>query len=79
MLLGWLLEAGPAGAVVGVLAFTSNSKPALEENLRRTVLISRGSFMIFVQRPFPALFLLIALMIVAGAFWPDKSRCGRTS
>jgi putative tricarboxylic transport membrane protein len=43
--------------------------PALEEQLRRTLLISRGSFMIFVARPFSASLLLIALLTIAGAFW----------
>jgi TctA family transporter len=43
--------------------------PALEEQLRRTLLISRGSFMIFVGRPFSASLLIIALLTIASAFW----------
>ncbi len=39
--------------------------PRFEENFRRTMLISRGDFGVFVERPISALFLLLAALLIA--------------
>ncbi|WP_099865552.1 tripartite tricarboxylate transporter permease [Pararhizobium haloflavum] len=39
--------------------------PLLEENMRRALLVSRGDFMIFLERPISAVFLFFALAMLA--------------
>jgi putative tricarboxylic transport membrane protein len=39
--------------------------PLMEEHLRRALLISRGDFMIFIERPLSATFLAISAIILA--------------
>lgn len=43
--------------------------PQFEENLRRTMLLSRGDFSIFVQRPISATALAVAALVVAWSLW----------
>jgi len=38
--------------------------PLIEENFRRALLISRGDFMIFVERPISAIFLVLSVLLV---------------
>lgn len=38
--------------------------PLIEENFRRTMLISRGDFMVFVERPISAAFLVMTVLLV---------------
>jgi TctA family transporter len=43
--------------------------PMMEENFRRAMLLSRGSFDIFVTRPLSLTFLLISAALLAWALW----------
>ena len=44
--------------------------PMVETNLRQSLLISKGSFMIFFTRPIAAVTLILALMLLAASFVP---------
>ena len=39
--------------------------PMLEENLRRSLIISGGSFGVFLERPISAIFILAAILLIA--------------
>jgi putative tricarboxylic transport membrane protein len=43
--------------------------PLLETSLRRSIIISRGSFLIFFQRPISAVFLGLALLMLVSPFF----------
>ena len=43
--------------------------PMIEENLRRALLLSRGSYMVFMERPISAAFLLAALLLLLSSVW----------
>jgi TctA family transporter len=43
--------------------------PRLEESFRRSVLISRGSLEVFVQRPISAVFLALCILLIAGQLY----------
>jgi len=47
------------------LAFGLILGPILEENLRRSLMISRGSWSIFLERPIAAILILICVILVA--------------
>ncbi|RJE79722.1 C4-dicarboxylate ABC transporter permease [Paracoccus sp. JM45] len=60
------------------LAFGLILGPILEENLRRSLMISRGSWEIFLQRPISALLLLLCLAVVVLpliARWKRRKAC----
>ncbi len=42
--------------------------PLLEDHLRRSLLISKGSFLIFVTRPISASFMIVSILILASSF-----------
>lgn len=42
--------------------------PMMEEHLRRALLISRGDFMVFIERPLSAAFLAISLVVLGLSF-----------
>lgn len=46
----------------------------MEEKFRQALLISRGSFMIFVEQPISAGLLLVALLIITIAALPSISK-----
>jgi TctA family transporter len=51
--------------------------PMMEDNLRRTMIISRGEFSVFLHRPIAAAFILLTLALLAWALWnaiPHRSR-----
>ena len=52
--------------------------PLLEDNLRQALLISKGSFMIFFNRPISASFMIVAILIVISSLLrlrpPEKLR-----
>ena len=48
--------------------------PLLEENLRRAMIISRGDWLVFVQRPLSAALLLAAALVLAITVLPVVSR-----
>jgi len=43
--------------------------PMLEENLRRSLSLSRGSWMVFLERPLSASFLAVALFLIVWSVW----------
>lgn len=53
------------GLPVTPLAFGLILGPILEENLRRSLMISRGSWTIFLERPISAILILICVLLVA--------------
>ena len=59
-----LLRFEPAPLLLGFVL-----GPLLEENLRRALILSRGDLMVFLEKPFSAAFLLIALVIVCRMAW----------
>jgi putative tricarboxylic transport membrane protein len=44
--------------------------PLLEENFRRSMVVSNGSFMVFFERPISAVFLGLAVVFVVALFLP---------
>jgi len=42
--------------------------PLLEDKLRQALLISKGSFMIFLKRPISASFMIVSILILASSF-----------
>jgi TctA family transporter len=48
--------------------------PMMEEYLRRSLIQSRGSFMIFVERPISAILLALAVILIIGASLPAVAR-----
>ena len=53
-----------APVVIGIIL-----GPLLENNLRRSLLISQDGYWIFLDRPVSALLLGINILLIAGAFW----------
>ncbi len=49
----------------------------LEENLRNSLLLSDGSFLIFVQRPISLFFLVLTLTVLAWNAWHSKASRSR--
>jgi TctA family transporter len=43
--------------------------PRFEENFRRSLLISRGDLMTFIDRPISAFFLFICLVLIVGQIY----------
>ena len=48
--------------------------PLLEENLRRAMIMSRGNWLVFVQRPLSATLLFVAVLVLAITVLPVVSR-----
>jgi putative tricarboxylic transport membrane protein len=46
--------------------------PLLEANLRRSIIISRGDFLIFFQRPISAVFLVLSVLILVSPFFMKR-------
>jgi len=59
-----LLEFQPAPLLLGFVL-----GPLMEENLRRALLLSRGSFGVFMERPISATLLTFTALILAWAVW----------
>jgi putative tricarboxylic transport membrane protein len=57
-----------------VLAFVLG--PLLETALRRSLILSDGSFSIFLQRPISAVFILLSVVVLAAPLF-SKLRLGR--
>jgi putative tricarboxylic transport membrane protein len=57
-----------------VLAFVLG--PLLETALRRSLILSDGSFLIFLQRPISAAFILFSIVVLAAPLF-SKLRLGR--
>jgi TctA family transporter len=67
----WLekLDCAPAPLILGLVL-----GPILEENLRRSLLISRGDPTVFLTRPVSLAFLILACVIVVVFTWPSLRR-----
>jgi TctA family transporter len=48
--------------------------PMLEENFRRTLLLSRGSFSVFVERPITAVALGVCAFLLLWTVWGSLRR-----
>jgi len=59
-----LVDLQPAPLLLGFVL-----GPLMEENLRRTLIISRGEFTIFMARPLSAAFIVVTLALLAWALW----------
>jgi TctA family transporter len=59
-----LLDFSPAPLILGFVL-----GPLMEENLRRALLISRGDFMVFLQRPISAVITIITFALLAWTVW----------
>jgi TctA family transporter len=59
-----LLDLQPAPLLLGFVL-----GPLMEENLRRALLISRGDYMVFLDRPISAGFLAVTASLLALAIW----------
>jgi len=67
-----LLDMQPAPLLLGFVL-----GPMMEDNLRRTMIISRGEFSVFLHRPISAAFILLTIALLAWAIWnafPHRSR-----
>jgi putative tricarboxylic transport membrane protein len=60
-----------------VLAFVLG--PMLENNLRKSLILSQGDLLIFVQRPISAVCLLLALALLIGPLLPRSARSANWS
>ena len=67
-LLGWILVKLRCNPVPLLLGFILS--PFTEENLRRALLLSRGSASIFVTRPISLVILISAAALLAVSFAP---------
>jgi putative tricarboxylic transport membrane protein len=63
------LECEPAPLILGYVL-----GPMLEENLRRALLMSEGSFAVFVTRPISLAFLLVATLLLLTMILPAFRR-----
>lgn len=68
----YLLKFEPAPMLLGFIL-----GPLIEENFRRTLLISRGDIMFFLERPLSAIFLGITLLLIASTIYKGSSAPGR--
>jgi TctA family transporter len=74
--IGWVLErldCNPAPLVLGLIL-----GPILEENLRRSMLLSGGDPSVFVTRPISAAFLVLTLIVIV-LFTLPKARKGEST
>jgi len=64
-----VLDFSPAPLILGFVL-----GPLMEENLRRALLISRGDFMVFLERPISAVLVVSTVLLVAWMVWSDFRR-----
>jgi TctA family transporter len=51
----------------------------MEEHFRRAMIISRGSFSIFVERPLSATFLGLTVVMLGWAIWSGRRAARRSA
>ena len=75
-MLGYLMKKFDYEAAPLVLAFVLG--PLMENNLRKSLLMSDGGFSIFLTRPLAAIFLIVALLLLVSPLIPTlrKKRAG---
>lgn len=66
--IGWLIARWGFEPAPLVLGFVLG--PLLENNLRKALILSRGSWMTFIERPISALFVIASALILATALIP---------
>jgi putative tricarboxylic transport membrane protein len=71
-IIGYLMKKFHYEAAPLVLAFVLG--PMLEENLRQSLLISKGDFSIFFTRPISAVFLIVSLILLLSPVWARKTK-----
>jgi putative tricarboxylic transport membrane protein len=71
-IIGYLMKKFHYEAAPLVLAFVLG--PMLEENLRQSLLISKGDFSIFFTRPISAVFLIVSLILLLSPVWAKKTK-----
>ena len=59
-----LLELQPAPLILGFVL-----GPLMEENFRRAMLISRGDFMVFFDRPLSGIFMVVNIALLLYMMW----------
>jgi TctA family transporter len=59
-----LMDFPPAPLILGFVL-----GPMMEENLRRALLISRGDFLVFLERPISAVLIAVTALLIAWAIW----------
>jgi putative tricarboxylic transport membrane protein len=62
------------GLPVAPLAFGLILGPLIEENLRRSLIVSDGSWLIFVSRPISLALLLLSLLALVYPVWSERRR-----
>jgi putative tricarboxylic transport membrane protein len=67
-IVGYLMKKFQYEGAPLILAFVLG--PMIEKNLRQSLIISDGSFLIFVTRPLSVISLLISLFLLVGSFFP---------
>ena len=75
-MLGYLakkLDFEPAPFILAVVL-----GPMFEENLRQSLIYSRGDFSIFFTRPISLLFMLIAILLIIYPFIPRMKKKGKS-
>ena len=60
------IEAEPAPMLLGYIL-----GPLMEENLRRAMLLARGDFFVFFQRPISATLLVISILLLVFVLLPN--------
>ncbi len=68
-----LLDFPPAPLLLGYVL-----GPLMEENVRRALLISRGEFMVFLERPISATFIGITIVLLVWAVYASMRRPARS-
>jgi len=71
-ILGYFMKKLKFSIPAFVLAFVLGRM--IERNFRRSLMISQGSYMIFVTRPFALLFLIIIVLMIVSTFWGRKKK-----
>ena len=76
-LLGYLLHKWRCEPAPLILAFVLG--PMMEEYFRRTLLISGGSFSVFVERPISLTLLIVAILLLAVVALPGIKKMRQTA
>jgi putative tricarboxylic transport membrane protein len=71
-LIGYLMKKFRYDAPPLILALVLG--PFMEGNLRRSLIISKGSFLIFFQHPISAIFMGLALLVLISSFITEKRK-----
>jgi putative tricarboxylic transport membrane protein len=71
-LLGYLFKKFEFEGAPLILAFVLG--PMFETNLRQSLLLSKGSFMIFFSRPISAVFICVSLLLLISSFVPGLKK-----